>query len=140
MEYLHVSNCFLSMLALSQFLSLCFVVAPYLSQFPIVLHWLSLTVSLVPWSSFMSLTVFHGCWLSFTVSMVPWSCCMSLSVSYGCCIGCLSLSLWSNGVYTCLSHSLVWLLAVSHCLSCPIELLHVSHCLLWLLAVSNCLP
>ena len=61
------------------------------------------------------------------------------TVSYGCCIGCLSQSLQSQGVATRLSLSPIWLLAVSHCLSGLMELLHVSHCLLWLLAVSHCL-
>ena len=37
------------------------------------------------------------------------------------------------------SHFLLWLLAVFHCLCYPMELLHVSNCLLWLLAVSHCL-
>ena len=70
----------------------------------------------------MSPTVSHRCWLSFTVPIkLPH-----------------------------VSHCLPWLLAVPHCLSGPMELLHISHCC-WLsltvspsamvmLAVSNCLP
>ena len=59
------------------------------------------------------------------------------TVSYGCCIGCLSQSLQSQGVATRLSLSPIWLLAVSHCLSGLMELLHVSHCILCLLAVTH---
>ena len=43
-----------------------------------------------------------------------------------------------HGITTCLLMSPL-LLAVSHSLFCPMELIHVSHGLLWLLAVSNCL-
>ena len=49
--------------------------------------------------------------------------------------GCLSLSLPSHGVAIYVSLSLM-VAGVSHCLSCPIELLHISNCLRWLLSVS----
>ena len=86
----------------------------------------------------MSLTVSHGCWLSLTVSLVPWSSCMSLTVSYGCW---LSLTISTSSIellhvsrcfliFFVVSQCLLWLLAVSNCLSYPMELLHVtvSHC------------
>ena len=67
---------------------------------------------------------------------VLYSCCMCLTVS--CCAGCLSLSLWSHGVAAYLSVSYGYWLSLTVPLT-AIELLHVSQCLLWLLAVSHCL-
>ena len=62
---------------------------------------------------------------------------MSLIVSYVCW---LSLTVFPSAKYLLhVSHCLLWFLAVSNCLSGPIELLHVSHCLLLLLAVFDCL-
>ena len=76
--------------------------------------WQALTVSRIPWSCCMSITVSYGCWLSLIFYLVPWSCFMSITVSYG-----------------------YWLyLTVS---LRAMELLHVSKCLLWLLAVTHCL-
>ena len=51
----------------------------------------------------MSLTVSYDLWLSLTVSTI-------------------AIELLHASYY------LPWLLAVSHCLSSPMELLHVSHC------------
>ena len=62
----------------------------------------------------MTLTASHCCWLSLTVSP-------------------------SAKELLHVSQYLLMLLAVSHCLSGPIELHHVSHCLLCLLAMSHCL-
>ena len=96
-----------------------------------------LTVSPVPWSFFISLTVSIGVWVSLTVSTSA----MKLLHVFHCLI-------WLMAVSQCLSRPLellyfsfssTWLLAVSHCLSGPMELLHISHCLLLLLAVSYCL-
>ena len=61
----------------------------------------------------MSLSVFHGCLLSLTVSPVPWSCYMSLIFA-----GCLSLS-YPVPLYCCMSLTLfscsMELLHVYHC-------------------------
>ena len=62
----------------------------------------------------MSLTVSYYCWLSLTV-----------------CPSALELLHVSN--------CLLWFMAVSHCLSGPMDLQHISHCLYWFLAVSQCL-
>ena len=81
----------------------------------------------------MSFTVSYGCLLSLTVSPIPWSCYMSLTVSHGCLLS-LTVSTVS-WIAACLSLSPM----VAGCFSGPIELLHVSHCLAWLLAVSHSL-
>ena len=77
--------------------------------------WLSLIVSLVPWSCYMSITVSHVCCLSLTVSLVPLSCFMSLTVSY-CSWFSLTVSL-SSSDFLLFSHIFPWLLAAFHCLS-----------------------
>ena len=102
--------------------------------------WLSLDVSPVSWSSWVSLTVSHGCWLSFSlsssfndfmlvshcllwllaVSLCPLQCygvteCLSLSPMVA---GFLSLSISSHGVATCLSFSLIVACCLSLSLSC----------------------
>ena len=124
--------------SLSQF-PICLLVVPHRLSGPIELlhvspcllllqHWLSLPVSLVLWSCCMSLTVIAGCpslssiWLLAVSYCLLYVCWLSLTVS-SVVAGCLSLSLWSNGVAACLSLSLVeagclslspiWLLAVS---------------------------
>ena len=76
----------------------------------------------------MSFTVSYGCWLYITFSSVPCICCMSVTVSYGFWPS-LTLSLSSMELQR-VSHFLLLLLALSHYLSGPMELLHVSHCLL----------
>ena len=53
--------------------------------------------------------------------------------------GCLSLSLRSLVVVTCLSLPTMVALSLSYCLCGKMELLHVSHYLILLLAVSHCL-
>ena len=76
-----------------------------------------------------------GC-LSLSL-LVPWSYRVSVTALYVCL---LSLTVCPSAIeFLHVSHFLLKLLAVSHCLSGPIELLHVSHCLLWLLVISHCL-
>ena len=66
-------------------------------------------------SSCLSLTVSYGCSLCLTISLVPRSCYKSLTVSY-CCE--LPFTVSPNTIgYLPVSHSLLWLLAFSHCLS-----------------------
>ena len=62
----------------------------------------------------MTFIVTNGCWLSLTVSP------SALELLH-------------------ISHCLLWLLAVYHYLSDPMQLVHVSHCALLLLPVSHCL-
>ena len=110
MKELHVSLCLLYLPAGSHCVSQCHGVAACLPLSPLVAHclslslpvlrrdcmcltvsygcWISLTISPITWSYYMSLTVFHGCWLFLTVSLIPWSCYMSHIVA-----GWLSLSL-----------------------------------------------
>ena len=65
MELLHVSHCLSLLLAVSHFLS-----GPMeLLHVSHCLEWL-LTISMVPWSCCMSLTVTYVFWLSITVSTV----------------------------------------------------------------------
>ena len=83
---------------------------------------LSLSLS----SGYISLTVSHGCWLSLTVSLVPWSFYKSLIAA-----GCLSLSLpvqWSCCMFLTVSSSSIELLHVSHSL---LLLPAVPHCVPW---------
>ena len=101
---------------------------------------LSLTISLIPCSCWLSLTLSHCFWLSLTVSFI-----VPLTVSY-IVAGCLSLSLWSQAVAACLSLSPtvagslslspIWLLAVSHTI--PLSLA-VIHCLSQCYFVAACL-
>ena len=81
----------------------------------------------VPCSCCMSLTVYDGCWPSLTVYQISWSCFMSLTVSYALW---LFLTVSPNAMKLLhVSYGILWLLAFSHCLSRPMEFLHVSHCL-----------
>ena len=96
--------------------------------------WLSFTVSPVLRSCQMSLTVFNGFWLSLTLSLVPWSCYMSLTVSHYCWF---TLTVFSSAIELLhVSNFLIWLRAVSHCISGPMELLQVCSFLLWQLSLT----
>ena len=66
---------------------------------------------------------------------VPRSCLLSLTFSYDCYLSLTGFS--SSKEVLNVSHCLLWLLAVSQCLSGPTEFLHVSNCQLLLLAVSH---
>ena len=59
----------------------------------------------------MCVIVFYGCWLSLIVPL-------------------------NSKAFLYVSHILLFVLALSHCLYGLIELLHVSHFVLWLFAVS----
>ena len=154
-------------------LSLLFQLSRCMSLTVSIGGWLSITFH--P-SDIVLLHVSHcsnGCWLSLTVSLVPWSYCMSLTVSYcywmslivspstmeflnvsHCLLWLLavSLSLRSHGVYTylslflpfpsscCMSLTVSYGFWLSHTVSLvTLQFLHVSHCFLWLLACSHCL-
>ena len=113
-ELLHVSHNLLCLLAVSHCIHQYHGVPPCLS--------LSLPVS---WSYCMPLTVSYTCWQSLTISPLPYSYYMSLTVSYYCW---LSLTLFHSAME--LLHSSYCLpcrLAIFHCLSNPIEILHLSH-------------
>ena len=63
----------------------------------------------------MSLNMTHGCWLSLTVSQVPWGSYMSSSISYYCSF---TLTVFPTSIELLrVSHCLLWLLTVLNCLS-----------------------
>ena len=125
MDLLHVSLCFQWCLAVSHHLS---GYVELLHVFHCLFHFHRVAACPSPslmvagrlsLSSAMEL-------LALSVSPVPWSCYMFLTVSY-CCW--LSLTFPPSSIELLnVSHCLIWLLAVSHCFSGPMELLHVFHC------------
>ena len=94
-------------------------------------------------TTYLSLSlIFAGC-LSLSLRSHTVATCVYLSLIVD---GFLSLSLWSHGVAACLSLSSVVAGSLSlspmvacyfHCLSDPMELLHISHWLSLLLALSH---
>ena len=116
MELLYVSHCLIWLLAVSNSLS-SYWVAACLSMSLIVSGCLSLSHS-VPWSFYMSPTIYHGCWLSLSDSAVSWSCYMSLTVTHGFLPSLTVTPSAMDNLHG--SQSLPWFLAVSHCLSGPL--------------------
>ena len=98
----------------------------------------------------MSHTVSYGCWQFLTFSHFPWSCYISLTFSsssmellhvHHCVPLLLAFSHFlsqSHWVTSLLSLSSM-ITAFSHCLSGPMEFLHVSHCLFQFHLVAACL-
>ena len=110
--------------------------------------YLSQTVSPVPWSYYMSITI-----SSSSMEFLHVSYCLLWLLAFSHCLyqyhgvaASLSLSpIWLLAFsltaieFLHVSNCLPWFLAVSHCFSGPLELLHVFCFLLWLLAVFHCL-
>ena len=103
-DLLHVSYCFLCLLAVSHCLFQCHGVTCSLSISLLFAGFLSLSLP-VQNSFCMSLTVSYPCWPSLTFSL------SSIESVHG-------------------SYCLLWLLALCNCLFGSMELLHISHLLL----------